>query len=66
MPDEELEQFAVGALRLAVKEGDVQKGCFLAGQVAAMVNRVQPAAEIVQEVAAQAEEILKGAGKWLG
>ena len=53
MPDEELEQFAVGALRLAVKEGDVQKGCFLAGQVAAMVNREQPAAEIIQEVVAR-------------
>ena len=32
MPDEELEALASGALRLAVQEGDNEKGCFLAGQ----------------------------------
>ena len=64
MPDEELEQLAVGALRLAVQEGDLEKGCFLAGQVAAMVKREQPAAEIVKEIMEQAETVLKGASKW--
>ena len=65
MPDEELENLAVGALRLAVKEGDLEKGCFLAGQIAAMVKREQPAAEIIKEIMDEAEPILKGASKWV-
>ncbi len=65
MPDEELEQLAVGALRLAVQEGDLEKGCFLAGQIAAMVKKEQPAAEIIREIMEEAEPILKGASKWV-
>ena len=65
MPDEELENLAVGALRLAVQEGDLQKGCFLAGQVAARVHKVEPAAEIIRDVMESAEPILKGASAWV-
>ena len=65
MPDDELEQLGVGALRKAVKEGDMEKGCFLAGQVAGMIHREQPAAEIIREMFAQAEPILKGACQWV-
>lgn len=65
MPDDELEQLASGALRLAVQDGDTEKGCFLAGQIAAMVNRIQPAAEIVREVAEGAETILRRVSQWV-
>lgn len=65
MPDEELEALATGALRLAVQEGDNEKGCFLAGQIAAVVNKVQPAAEIVKEVMEEAEPILMRAHTWV-
>ncbi len=65
MPDEELEQLAVGALRLAVQEGDIERGCFLAGQCAAMVNQEESAADIVRAVMEGAEPLLKGAGKWV-
>lgn len=65
MPDEELEALGAGKLRLAVQEGDKQQGCFLAGQIAAMVHKEQPAAEIIKEVVEGAEVVLKGAGKWL-
>lgn len=64
MSDEELENLASGALALAVKEGDTKKGCFLSGQIAAMVNKVQPAAEIVREVAEGAEPALKRISIW--
>ena len=63
--DEELENSAVGALRLAVQEGDLKKGCFLAGQCAAMVNRVEPAADIIRDVMEGCEEALKGASAWV-
>lgn len=65
MPDEQLEALATGALRLAVKEGDLERGCFLAGQIAAMVEREQPAAEIIQEVMDEAEPILLRASSWV-
>ena len=65
MPDEELEALATGALRRAVQEGDNEKGCFLAGQVAAMVKKEQPAAEIVREVMEEAEPILLRASQWV-
>lgn len=63
--DETLKEMASGAFRLAVQEGDTRKGCFLSGQVAAMVKKEQPAAEIVKEVMEEAESILCGAARWI-
>ncbi len=63
--DEELEKLGTGALRLAVQEGDLEKGCFLSGQIAALVNKVQPAAEILREVCEGAEPILRSGLKWV-
>lgn len=57
--DEDLEAMAVGTLRAAVVDGDAKRGCFLAGQISGMVNREQPAAEIVAEIMAEAEALLK-------
>ncbi len=65
MPDDELESLATGALRLAVQEGDTEKGCFLSGQIAAMVKKEQPAAEIVKEVMEEAEPVLLRASQWV-
>lgn len=62
--DEDLEKMGVGALRRAVQEGDLQKGCFLAGQIATMVKQEQSAAEIIRDVVNSAEQVLKGAAKW--
>lgn len=63
--DEELEQMAVGTLRAAVVDGDEKRGCFLAGQISGMVNKEQPAKEMIEEIFTQAEEILNGAAKWV-
>jgi enoyl-[acyl-carrier protein] reductase II len=63
--NETLEAMGTGALRLAVVEGDTEKGCFLSGQIAAMVKEVQPAAQIVREVIEGAEPLLKGAAQWV-
>lgn len=65
MPDEELEALGTGALRLAVQEGDEKKGCFLSGQIAAMVKKEQPAGEIIREVMEEAEAVLGEAHKWV-
>jgi len=63
--DEALEAMGTGALRLAVQEGDLQRGCFLAGESAGMVHAEQSAAEIIREMFAGAEAVLKGAGEWV-
>ena len=63
--DEELGSMAAGAFRRAVQEGDTERGCFLAGQAAAMVNRVQSAAEIVRELMEEAEPVLRRAEQWV-
>lgn len=63
--DDELEALASGSLRRAVVEGDAENGCFLAGQIAAIVNKEQSAAEIIKEVMEGAEPILMGASSWV-
>lgn len=65
MSDEELEKFGVGALQLAVKNGDLQRGCFLCGQIASLVKTEQSASEIIADVVKGAEERLKGTSLWL-
>ncbi|MDR2665367.1 MAG: nitronate monooxygenase [Oscillospiraceae bacterium] len=64
LPDEDLEKLGVGALRLAAVEGDAEHGCFLAGQVAGMVKKRQRAADIISEIMAEAEVVIKGASEW--
>ena len=59
-PDEKLEEFGVGSLRLAAKEGNTEKGCFLAGQIAGMVNCEQTAAEMIEEIMADVEKRMEG------
>lgn len=63
--DQELEELGRGALYRAAVEGDEKTGDFLAGQIAGMVNKEQPAAEIIKEMFTEAEEVLKGAAKWV-
>ena len=62
---ESVASLGVGALRLAAVEGDTKNGCLLAGQIAGMVDREQTAEEIICEIFAQAEDVLKGAAKWV-
>ena len=59
-PDEQLEAFGVGSLRKAAKDGNTEEGCFLAGQIAGMVKKEQPAAQIVAEIMEQAEKMMEG------
>lgn len=62
---EEVEAFGAGALRKAVVDGDEKNGCFMAGQICGMVNKEQTCAEIIEEMFAQADELLKGASRWV-
>ena len=48
-----------------MQDGDTERGCFLSGQIAAMVKKEQPAAEIIKEVMEEAEPILLRASEWV-
>lgn len=63
-PAAEFEAFGVGKLSLAMAEGDIENGSVMAGQVASMVTREQPAAEIILELIKEAKATLKSAGKF--
>ncbi len=63
--DEQLEQMGIGVLRKAAREGDVSNGCVLAGQIAGMIKKEQPAKEIIEEMFTEAEQVLGGASKWV-
>lgn len=53
---EEIEAMHLGALRRAVS-GDVANGTIMAGQVAALVSERKTAAQVIQELMAQAEAL---------
>jgi enoyl-[acyl-carrier protein] reductase II len=53
-----IEHFWAGALRKAVIDGDVENGSVMAGQSVGMVSKIQPVAEILDELITQAEDYL--------
>ena len=63
--DEEIEAFGAGSLYRAAKEGDAKNGSFMSGQIAALVKKEEPAAEIIKDVCQGAEKILAGGMKWV-
>ncbi len=57
-PLSEIEALGAGRLRDAVVDGDVEMGSLMAGQIAAMVSSVAPAAEIIKTICEEAEAVL--------
>ena len=49
-PADELEKLGLGTLRLAAREGDVDNGSVMIGQISGMMEQVKPVAEIIQEI----------------
>jgi enoyl-[acyl-carrier protein] reductase II len=58
----EIEALGSGKLALAMREGDTSMGSLMAGQVAAMVSREEPAARIVVEMISEAEAVMSHLG----
>ena len=55
---DEIRAFGTGSRRKAVFDGDLSGGSFLAGEVAGMVTRIEPAAAIVEDIMGGAEKLL--------
>ena len=56
---EELEELGSGKLALAMREGDTAMGSLMAGQAAAMVCEIQPASVIVEQMMAEAAQVME-------
>ena len=56
---DEIRAFGTGSLRRAVFDGDLAGGSFLAGEVAGMITRTEPAAAIVEDIIGGAEKLLR-------
>ena len=56
---EELEELGRGALRRAVKDGDVDNSSLMAGQISGIVTKKQSVKEIIEEIFNEYEELRK-------
>lgn len=56
---EDIETLGSGKLALCMREGDLEMGSLMAGQVCGMVDSIQPAAEIIEELVAGACEVMR-------
>lgn len=56
-PMEKIEELGRGALRKAVKDGDVENGSLMAGQISGLINKRQSAKEIIEEMFNEFENI---------
>ncbi|MEN6462859.1 MAG: enoyl-[acyl-carrier-protein] reductase FabK [Syntrophomonas sp.] len=59
---EVLEELGRGRYNASAIDGDLEHGTILAGQICGMVNKIQPAADIVNEIMSQASEVQKYLG----
>ena len=55
---DEIRAFGTGSLRKAVFDGDLAGGSFLAGEVAGLIKKTEPAAAIVDDIIGGAERLL--------
>lgn len=58
-PLSEYEKLGIGALSKAVRDGDVDNGSVMAGQIAGLVNKEQTANEIIEEIFSEVCDSLK-------
>ena len=61
--NEELESYGTGALQAAVVEGDLSKGCYMAGQISGLIKSEQTAEEIIEQLVDEAEAVMRTACK---
>jgi enoyl-[acyl-carrier protein] reductase II len=56
-PEEEINELCTGTLAAAVRDGDADNGNIMSGQIAGLVSKEQPAAEIIEEMFKEAKAI---------
>lgn len=59
---EELEKLGAGTLAKAVRDGDVDNGSVMAGQIAGIINKEQTCKEMIEELFTEAREVIGNIG----
>lgn len=54
-----LEEFAIGRLRMAAEEGNIEHGSVMAGQSAALINDIKPVKQIIEDIIEEAKGYFK-------
>lgn len=57
---EELDQLGAGKLRAAVREGDVERGSVMIGQVSGMINEIKPVSDIIAALVNDVAKVMTG------
>lgn len=57
-PPDEIDKRAVGSLRMATVDGDVNEGSFMAGQIASIIKDIKPCKEIIENMIYEAKNIM--------
>ncbi len=57
---EELEQMGAGKLRIAAREGDVDNGSVMVGQISGMITDIKSVDEIIQDIVSGIPNVLSG------
>lgn len=59
------EELLVGSLRRAVQEGDIERGSFMAGQCAGLIDDIKPVRQIVEDVMREFKETIERLKKYV-
>ncbi|MDY0373460.1 MAG: hypothetical protein RBQ86_05030, partial [Candidatus Izemoplasmatales bacterium] len=59
LSQEELEELTLGSLKLAVIDGDIDKGSFMAGQIAGLLHEIRPVKAIIESLFLPLEDAIK-------
>lgn len=62
--NEEIEKFGVGALKKAVKDGDIDNGSVMAGQISGLIKDIKTCKEVIVEIIDEANKIRKNLSKF--
>jgi len=57
---EELNMFGEGRMHMGLIEGDIDNGSLLSGQIAGLIKEIKPVKAIIEEIIAEAEEVVAG------
>ena len=61
-----IEELGSGKLRLAAREGNIEEGSVMAGQISGMINNILPVSEIINNIVNECEDIINNNCKMLG
>ncbi len=61
----DLIEFGSDKMRLGAIEGDVENGSLMCGQIAGLITEVKPCKQIIEEMVAEAERVIKGMQRYI-